>query len=165
MDLEYIGNIPVSTSTVSSIFPEVKAGNQKVRNLETSGKIIRLKKGLYVVAPTVSRTALSTELIANHIYAPSYVSMSSALRYYGADTRNRIHDPIHDNQALPQFRHPVGTVRLPLYKARCIPYRHHQHKQEKPCLSYGDPREGPMRPYSQFPTSEPAVYQGRGNIS
>lgn len=83
MDLEYIGNIPVSTSTVSSIFPEVKACNQKVRNLETSGKIIRLKKGLYVVAPTVSRTALSTELIANHIYAPSYVSMSSALRYYG----------------------------------------------------------------------------------
>lgn len=27
--------------------------------------------------------ALSTELIANHLYAPSYVSMSSALRYYG----------------------------------------------------------------------------------
>ena len=26
---------------------------------------------------------LSTELIANHLYAPSYVSMSSALRYYG----------------------------------------------------------------------------------
>ena len=25
----------------------------------------------------------STELIANHLYAPSYVSMSSALRYYG----------------------------------------------------------------------------------
>lgn len=26
---------------------------------------------------------LSTELIANHLYTPSYVSMSSALRYYG----------------------------------------------------------------------------------
>jgi len=61
----------------------MKAGNQKVRNLELGGKLIRLKKGLYVVNPTVSRVALSTELIANHIYAPSYISMSSALRYYG----------------------------------------------------------------------------------
>lgn len=83
MDLEHIGNIPISTSAISSLFSEMKAGNQKVRNLELSGKVIRLKKGLYVVAPSVSRVALSTELIANHIYAPSYVSMSSALRYYG----------------------------------------------------------------------------------
>lgn len=83
MDLENIGNIPVSTSALSSLFSEIKAGNQKVRNLELSGKVIRLKKGLYVVDPSVSRVALSTELIANHIYAPSYVSMLSALRYYG----------------------------------------------------------------------------------
>ena len=83
MDLENIGNIPVSTSALSSLFSEIKAGNQKVRNLELSGKVIRLKKGLYVVDPSVSRVALSTELIANHIYAPAYVSMSSALRYYG----------------------------------------------------------------------------------
>ena len=45
----------------------MKAGNQKVRNLELAGKLIRLKKGLYVVNPNVSRVALSTELIANHI--------------------------------------------------------------------------------------------------
>jgi hypothetical protein len=82
-NIEQIGNIPVSTATIASMFSEVKAGNQKVRNLELGGKIIRLKKGLYVVAPAESRMALSTELIANHLYSPSYVSMSSALRYYG----------------------------------------------------------------------------------
>ena len=82
-DLEHIGNIPVSTSAVASLFSELKAGNQKVRNLEMAGKIIRLKKGLYVVNPKVSRVPLSTELIANHLYAPSYVSMQTALRYYG----------------------------------------------------------------------------------
>jgi predicted transcriptional regulator of viral defense system len=82
-DLEHFGNIPVSTSAVASLFSELKAGNQKVRNLELAGKIIRLKKGLYVVDPQVSRIPLSTELIANHLYAPSYVSMQTALRYYG----------------------------------------------------------------------------------
>ena len=83
LDLERIGNIPVTTSAVASLFPELKAGNQKVRNLEADGSLIRLKRGLYVVSPKISRVSLSTELIANHLYAPSYVSMHTALRYYG----------------------------------------------------------------------------------
>lgn len=83
MDLEHIGNIPVSAATIASLFPDIKAGNQKVRLLEQGGKVIRLKKGLYVVSPSVSRVPLSSELIANHLYAPSYISMSAALRYYG----------------------------------------------------------------------------------
>ena len=83
LDLERIGNIPVTTSAVASLFPELKAGNQKVRNLEADGSLIRLKRGLYVVSPKISRVSLSTELIANHLYAPSYVSIHTALRYYG----------------------------------------------------------------------------------
>mgnify|MGYP000009020007 FL=1 len=82
-DLEHIGNIPVSTATLASLFPKLEAGNQKVRQLEAAGKIIRLKKGLYVLDPKVSHVALSTELIANQLYTPSYVSMQTALRYYG----------------------------------------------------------------------------------
>lgn len=82
-DLEHIGNIPVSTSTIASLFPEIKTSKYKVYNLEEDGKVIRLKKGLYVINPKVSHVALSTELIANHLYAPSYVSMQTALRYYG----------------------------------------------------------------------------------
>ena len=81
--LAVFGNIPVHTSAVASLFPGLKAGNQKVRSLESNGSLLRLKKGLYVVSPEVSGKALSTELIANHLCAPSYVSMSTALRYYG----------------------------------------------------------------------------------
>ncbi|MCI1683679.1 MAG: hypothetical protein LKI39_14150 [Bacteroides sp.] len=108
LDIEHIGNIPVSTSVIASLFPEMKAGNQKVRNLELSEKIIRLKKGLYVVNPSVSRQPLSTELIANHIYTPSYVSMSSALRYYGL-----IPETVYTTQSMTikhsrSFDTPVG---------------------------------------------------------
>ena len=108
MDLEHIGNIPVSTSTVASLFPEIKAGNQKVRNLESAGKLIRLKKGLYVVAPKVSNVPLSTELIANHLYAPSYISMQTALRYYGL-----IPEAVYTTQSMTlkhsrDFDTPVG---------------------------------------------------------
>ena len=107
-DLEHIGNIPVSTATLASLFPKLEAGNQKVRQLEAAGKIIRLKKGLYVVAPNVSRVALSTELIANHLYAPSYVSMQTALRYYGL-----IPEAVYTTQSMTlkhsrSFDTPVG---------------------------------------------------------
>lgn len=82
-DLSTFSNIPVSMATLVSLYPDIKAGGHKVRSLEQNGQLIRIKKGLYVVSPTVTRMPLSPELIANHIYAPSYVSMHTALRYYG----------------------------------------------------------------------------------
>lgn len=82
-ELASIANIPASMATLASIYPDIKAGGHKVRSLERNGLLLRIKKGLYVVSPTATHTPLSLELIANHIYAPSYVSMHSALRYYG----------------------------------------------------------------------------------
>jgi predicted transcriptional regulator of viral defense system len=81
--LSGLGNIPVTAATLESLFPLLKGKNQKVRWLERNEQIIRIKRGLYVCNPEITGKALSTELIANHLYAPSYVSMSSALRYYG----------------------------------------------------------------------------------
>ncbi len=81
--LQQFGNIPVTASALESLFPQIKRGNQKIRLLERDKQIIRLKRGLYVCSPEVTGRTLSTDLIANHLYAPSYVSMSSALRFYG----------------------------------------------------------------------------------
>ena len=82
-ELATLANIPVSMATLAYLYPDIKAGGHKVRSLERNGLLLRIKKGLYVVSPTVTRVPLSPELIANHVYAPSYVSMHSALRYYG----------------------------------------------------------------------------------
>lgn len=81
--LRQFGNIPVTAATIGSVYPSLTEKNKKVRWLEKHDEIIRLKRGLYVVNPEITGKTLSTELMANHIYAPSYVSMSSALRYYG----------------------------------------------------------------------------------
>ena len=78
-----LGNTPVTTATIASFYPRLSGINQKVAALEDKKEIIRLKKGLYVVNPDVSDRRISLELAANHIYSPSYVSMHSALRWYG----------------------------------------------------------------------------------
>lgn len=81
--LSELGNTPIDFAVLKSMFSDYKSVHNKISELEKSGKLIRLKKGMYVVSPNVSGKLLSEELIANHLYGPSYVSMEFALRYYG----------------------------------------------------------------------------------
>ena len=107
--LSEIGTIPVTTSIIESLYPELKSANKKVTWLEKQGVIIRLKRGLYVINPEYSGKALSSELIANHLYTPSYISMSTALRYYGL-----IPEAVYVHQSMTvkhsrNFQTPVGS--------------------------------------------------------
>lgn len=78
-NLKQLGIIPVDYALLGSLFSGYRSPRNKIANLEIEGKLIRLKRGLYVVSPNESGKLLSTELIANHLYGPSYVSMESAL--------------------------------------------------------------------------------------
>ncbi len=107
--LSEIGTIPVTTSIIESLYPELKSANKKVTWLEKQRVIIRLKRGLYVVNPEHSGKTLSSELIANHLYTPSYISMSTALRYYGL-----IPEAVYVHQSMTvkhsrSFQTPVGS--------------------------------------------------------
>lgn len=82
-ELAVFKNIPVNTAAIASLYPDVKSANRKVAGLEKAGRIIRLKRGLYVVSPQESGMLLSLNLIGNMLYGPSYVSMLTALREYG----------------------------------------------------------------------------------
>ena len=108
-ELREIGVIPVTTSIIESFYPDLKSAEKKVIWLEKNGYIIRLKRGLYVVNPEYTGKRLSNELIANHLYAPSYVSMSTALRYYGL-----IPEAVYVNQSMTvkhsrSFQTPIGN--------------------------------------------------------
>lgn len=83
MTLSEIDNTPIDFAILKSMFPDHKSVHNKISELEKSGTLIRLKKGMYVVSPKESGKLVSVELVANHLYGPSYVSMESALRYYG----------------------------------------------------------------------------------
>lgn len=55
----------------------------KINDLLRQGRIIRVKKGLYVFGDAYRRHPYSKELLANLVYGPSYVSLDRALAYYG----------------------------------------------------------------------------------
>ncbi len=81
--LEQFGIIPVGSSALATVLSGYKSLNDKIAALEKAGDLIRLKKGLFVVSSQVSNQTLSRELVANHLYGPSYVSLESALSFYG----------------------------------------------------------------------------------
>ncbi len=81
--IEQIGNVPFRMGVLGSVYPQIRHLAAKAKSLEEAAEVVRLKKGLYVLNSQLSKKPYVMPLLANHIYGPSYVSMETALRYYG----------------------------------------------------------------------------------
>ncbi|MBU6149680.1 MAG: hypothetical protein KGQ54_05750 [Verrucomicrobia bacterium] len=68
---------------LASFLQDLKKPRDKVSTLIAEGKIVRLRKGLYVFGEDWRRAPLNLEMIANLIYGPSCVSFEYALTSYG----------------------------------------------------------------------------------
>ena len=71
--------------------------NDKISELVKSGELISLRRGLYVAGPESDLPVPNSFLIANHLRGPSYVSLESALSYWGM---------------IPEMVHEVSSVTL-----------------------------------------------------
>ena len=81
--LKGLGITPVNKDILFSLYRDLKFPENKIADLERNGLIIRIKRNLYVVSKNVHHQEISSELVANHLYGPSYVSLETALAHYG----------------------------------------------------------------------------------
>lgn len=81
--LEDYSGMVLTHGALSSLLADYRAPNFKIHSLLKEKRLIGLKKGLYVVAPSAKNQLISLPLVANHLYGPSYVSLEFALSYYG----------------------------------------------------------------------------------
>lgn len=116
INLARFGNIPVEYATLTSVLNGYRSAKDKIASLEKSDQLIRLKKGLYVVAPKVSKSEISRELIANHLYGPSYISLESALSYYGL-----IPERVYNVRSVTTKRAKQYTTPLGEFDYRTVP--------------------------------------------
>ena len=82
VDLTVFGNTPIDYATLAGLLENYRSPKDKIAAMEKEQLLIRIKNGLYVVAPKDGSANISHELIANHLYGPSYVSLESALSYH-----------------------------------------------------------------------------------
>jgi len=68
---------------IADYFGSLKKIRDKISSFVKDGKIIRVKKGLYVFGENWRREPLCLETVANLVYGPSCVSFEYALSSYG----------------------------------------------------------------------------------
>ena len=79
-----IKNLPTfSSSLFSSITDDVDTLRVQLTKWKKKGLVIQLKKGLYVLGDKEREIEPSNFYLANQIIIPSYISLESALSYYG----------------------------------------------------------------------------------
>lgn len=54
-----------------------------VKRALASGETIRIRRGLYCLAPQYQKRSVNHYALAQHVYGPSYVSLESALSWHG----------------------------------------------------------------------------------
>src|SRR5689334_12736834 len=74
---------PITHQMLLSILKGYKRPNDKINMLVEKGFLTPVKKGLYITGPALNAGKPGSFLLANHICGPSYVSIDSALSFYG----------------------------------------------------------------------------------
>jgi|TARA_B110000093_G_scaffold148861_1_gene162075 hypothetical protein len=72
-------------SVVHTLFPDLSRGarNILVHRATESGEVLQLKRGLYVLNESFRKTHLHPFAVAPMLYAPSTISLESALAFHG----------------------------------------------------------------------------------
>ena len=86
MDIQVRKAIPyeeVDTATLRQALSRYSSPDDKIGDMVSRGELIRVRKGLYAVAPGYRQSPLSLEILANTLYGPSYLSLEYALSWYG----------------------------------------------------------------------------------
>jgi predicted transcriptional regulator of viral defense system len=86
MDVQVRKAIPyeeVDTATLRQALSRYASPDDKIGDMVIHGELLRVRKGLYAVAPEYRRSPLSQEILANILYGPSYLSLEYALSWYG----------------------------------------------------------------------------------
>ncbi|MFO7916541.1 MAG: hypothetical protein R6V13_00470 [Anaerolineae bacterium] len=82
--VEIVGDEPVfETSLLLAGDVEVANVQRQLSRWTRAGRVYQLRRGLYALAPPFQKVKPHPFLVANRLVQPSYVSLQSALAYYG----------------------------------------------------------------------------------
>ncbi len=114
---------PISRHLMLDILRDYKRPNDKISELFKSEELISIRRGLYIVGPTMDLPTPEPFLIANHLRGPSYVSLESALSYWNM---------------IPERVYEISSVTLKTSKIYNTPAGRFSYQQlEAPYYSFG----------------------------
>ena len=115
--LEPLAKAPFSTEVLKDSLKSYSQPGFKIHSLVKEGKLLRLKRGWFCVNPVYSKQLISNGVVANCLYeGPSYVSLETALSYYGLIPERTMGMTSVVTGRSKYFKTPIGW-----YRYRSIP--------------------------------------------
>jgi len=119
---EYV-DAPISRHLILELLSDYQSPNDKISELLKSKELIAIRRGLYITGPKMDLPTPAPFLIANHLRGPSYVSLESALSYWGM---------------IPERAYETSSVTIKTSKLYKTPVGRFDYQQLKiPYYSYG----------------------------
>ncbi|WP_129716229.1 hypothetical protein [Pedobacter sp. SYP-B3415] len=115
--LRKFANQPLTHQLLANLLKDYKRPNDKILALKAADLIEPIKKGLYITGKSLGSERPESALLANHILGPSYVSMESALAYYGLIPEKVFAVTSMTTKASRKFQTSIGLytyINLPL---------------------------------------------------
>lgn len=82
-DIQIYEEQPLTRQIILDLLKDYKRPNDKINELIKKGELTTIKNGLYIPGPVTNVLKPEPFLIANHLWGPSYISLESALSYWG----------------------------------------------------------------------------------
>ena len=110
---------PLTRQIIMDLLKKYKRPNDKIHELVKKGELVTLKNGLYIAGPNLRLTRPEPFLVANHLWGPSYVSVETALSYWGW-IPERVYEICSVTfKAAKNYHTPIGRFR---YFHATLPY-------------------------------------------
>jgi hypothetical protein len=105
-------------TVVGNLFPESSQGARELlldRALK-AGEILRIKRGIYVLAPEYRKTATPPFTVAALLHSPSHISLETALAHHGL-----IPEAVYQIASVTNMRSRVFNTPLGVFSYHCVP--------------------------------------------
>lgn len=111
---------PITRQLLLDLLKDYKRPFDKMDELVKQGVLLQVKRGIYIPGPNLKMAGPEPFLLANHLLGPSYVSLDTALSYWGL-IPERVYE-ISSVTIAPSkiYKTPLGRfsythIRLPYY--------------------------------------------------
>ena len=108
---------PITRQLLKSWLKDYNRPNGKISALKSEGLLTSVKRGIYIAGPKSYGGRPENPLLANHLLGPSYVSIDSALSFYGIIPERVYSVTSMTTKASRDFDTPIGLftyMNLPL---------------------------------------------------
>ena len=108
---------PLTNQVLLDILKDYKRPFDKISELTRQGLLLQVKRGVFVPGPRLKMPMPESFLLSNHLWGPSYVSLESAMSYWGLIPERVFETTAVTTKPAKKYNTPVGRfsyTKMPL---------------------------------------------------